>query len=269
MRADALTFGCLLAGTAAAFTFGAHVLNRLALDRRFRDLDADIEWNLLSWLGSAAILTSAVATALLALVLRRPLLAALALGLSFLSLDELSEVHERIGRRLGEGLGLASGEEAARWWIAIYLPALVVGAVFLWGLAGEARARSTRRTVRVALGLLAAAVVTEAIGAGTTRLDGDLSWVYVVNVGLEEALETGGWLLLATGVTMLALEALPGPGGSGAEGRRSVAEPRGDPRADETRPTTFLMELVGLEPTTSWCDCDCCSLLQRPSTCPG
>jgi hypothetical protein len=111
----------LRAGIALAVVLGvveiaSQLVNEHVLDERRRHLDVDTEWNLWAWEGSVTFLVAALAVLLCAVAHPRWRGRLLALGawLAFLSADDVVEVHERLGIRLGSALGIAEGEEAAR-----------------------------------------------------------------------------------------------------------------------------------------------------------
>lgn len=219
-----LNAGLALASTVGLLELSSHLLNELALDGRYRHLDVDTEWNAWSWAGSAAIFGAATAAYVCAFTFRRRprLLGLLAVWFAFLSLDDVVEVHERLGIRLGNATGLAGGEEAGRLWVIVYLPALVASLVALVIIARELLEPRVRNLLHGGLLLLAGAVAAEIVGAGTRRLGDSFTWVHVVDVAVEEAAETTGWMLLAVALFAGALGAA-GAGGSSPHRPRGSA----------------------------------------------
>jgi hypothetical protein len=196
--------GLLRAGVWAASLVGvaefvSHVGNELVFDARHRHLDADLEWNLWAWAGSAAIFAAAVAASLGATAIGswRLRLGLLAAWFAFLSLDDVIEVHERIGIRLGSVTGLVEGEEAGRLWVVVYLPAMAVSLIALLRIGRDLCSAQAERVMHGGLLLIGGAVAAEVLGALTRRLDGSAGWVYDLDVAVEEAAETAGWLLVA------------------------------------------------------------------------
>jgi len=144
---------------------------------------------------AAAVAAFLCATAIPAWRLRLALLAA---WFAFLSLDDVVEVHERLGIRLGNATGLVGGEEAGRLWVVVYLPVMAVSLVMLLRVARSVCSAQARRLLHGGLVEIGAAVAAEVVGAWTRRVGGSLGWLYDVNVAVEEAAESAGWLLVAT-----------------------------------------------------------------------
>jgi hypothetical protein len=184
-----------------------HFGNAVALDSRISSLDADHEGNLIAWAGSSAIFAAACAAGVLALTRRgkRLLLGLLALAVAFLSFDEVAAVHERVGQAGVRVLGLGDDDYGRIIWPVVLLP-LLIGLVYgLWRLSERARP-APRQAIRVGLALLAAAVAAELAWAAFPISGGEVgSWPDALAVSLEEGLELGGWLLVASGLAAIAL----------------------------------------------------------------
>jgi hypothetical protein len=207
LRAARLEPVLLRGGVAFAVGVGAveitsHLVNRLVLDRGYRHLDVDSEWNAWAWAGSTAIASAAVMALVLALVFEhhRALFALLAAWFAFLSLDDIAEVHERLGRRLGHLVGYES-EDAGRLWVVLYLPAMALAAVALVTVARRLCTSNVARVIVAGLGVLAVAVAAEVVGS-IARHNATAS---MAEIAIEEAAETVGWLLLATALAALLL----------------------------------------------------------------
>lgn len=204
-----LRCGILTAALAGSTAVISQAVNELVLETRQRHLNLDAEWNLWAWAGSASIAAAAVAAALAAIAVSswRARLAILALWLVFLSADDVLEVHERVGIRLGGSFG-HGGEDSGRLWVIVYLPAMVVSLVLLVQIAGTLCSAEARRVLHAGLVLIGLAVAAEVAGALTRRLGGALDWIYGVSVALEEAGEVAGWLLIATALAAAAFAAV-------------------------------------------------------------
>jgi hypothetical protein len=180
------------------------------LDDRVEGLDADVEGNALTWASSVSTFAVALTAALHAAASekqRREFAVLAALTLWF-SLDDVAIIHERFGLKLGEDVLGLTESIAVRLWLVIYLPLLVLAAAILWRIAREAGPPADR-AVRFGLGLLVASIPVEIVGAATrelaeegTDLPNDL------RIAVEEALELGGWILIATGLTAILCSAL-------------------------------------------------------------
>jgi hypothetical protein len=101
---------------------------------------------------------------------------------------------------------------------------MILSLVILLRLARALCSPQARRILHCGLAVIGAAVAAEITGAATRRLGGSLGWLYDLNVGLEEAAESAGWLLVATGLAGALFSAVASAG-SGA--RQASASPRG------------------------------------------
>ena len=97
---------------------------------------------------------------------------------------------------------------AVRLWLILYLPLLLLAGLVLWRVAQEAQPPADR-AVLVGLGLLVASIPVELAGAVTRKLAEDSTEVpETFRVAIEEGLELGGWILIATGLTAILCSAL-------------------------------------------------------------
>ena len=192
--------GLAVALAALVLQSAAHLVNDLALDRRFRHLNADVDGNLLSWV--SALATFAAASAALALAAavppRRRRLVALAAILAFFSADEVIGIHEN----LGAAFALVGLPDVAGIWFPVYLPVFALTIWLLWTVAADVPAAATTLVLGVAL--LVAAIGAEVLRAGWVHvLDRSTSGVaYSLEVAVEEGAELAGWILIATGLTV-------------------------------------------------------------------
>lgn len=165
---------------------------------QFALLDVDGEQTIFSWLASSVIVVAAIACVLLAIAVsggRRSML--LLAGLvAFLSLDEAIGIHEAIGVRGATLLDLPVPWDRAVW-PALYVP-LMLAVLTLLLTAVRTAPRNTSRFVRVGLGCLGAAVVSELISAPLATSAGP--FLQTLEVVVEEGLELSGWGLIATGL---------------------------------------------------------------------
>ncbi len=212
---SALEPGLLRAGIALAISLGvleiaSHLLNELVVDAPHRHLGADTEWNLWAWEGSAAFFAAALSTLLCAVAVPawRGRLLVLGAWFAFLSADDVIEVHERLGIRLGSALGIDGGEEASRLWVVVYMPAMALSLLALLRVARILCSGPAGRVLHAGLVVLAVAVGAEVAVSLTTRVNGSNGWIYDVTVAVEEASESSGWLLVATALACAHLAAV-------------------------------------------------------------
>ena len=174
------------------------------------DLDPGAEGNAFAWASIVATFGASFAAGLHALALpeRRLRLGVLAASIAFLSLDDLATVHERLGRKVfGDALDLPDNA-AEQLEITVYGPLFVVILAIVWSLAREERSRIAK-TLLAGAGLLALAVASELAGIGTRGIgEGDTSWENRARVGLEEAAEVSGWILVACALSAMLCGAL-------------------------------------------------------------
>jgi hypothetical protein len=210
LAAFVVRLGFVIALVAALVLVVAHLGNEFVLDDRVEGLDADIEGNAFTWASSVATFAVALTAALHALAVEEQrrefsILAAIAL---WFSLDDVAIIHERIALKIGEDLFGLSNATAVRLWLILYLPLLVLTALMLWRIARAAEPQADR-AVRFGLGLLVASIPVEIVGVPTRNLAEDGTDVpNDLRVALEEALELGGWILIASGLTAILCSAL-------------------------------------------------------------
>ncbi|MGH2500646.1 MAG: hypothetical protein ACRDF0_11245 [Candidatus Limnocylindria bacterium] len=162
-------------------------------------LDVNAEGGVFAWASATAIWTAALAAAALAVTRggARREGAALAAILAFFSLDEAVGIHERILLAAVGLTGLPSWTDSLLLPV-IYLPIFALAVVLLLRLGRGTPA--VRRSVRLGIALLAAAVMAEAGSAPWSDPDAPLHPVHVWEGALEEALEIAGWILIASGL---------------------------------------------------------------------
>lgn len=192
-----------------------HLVNGIVPAEPRPQLDADSEGNLFAWMSSMATFASAFAVLVLA-VLRwseRSRFLVLAGILTFFAVDDAIEIHERIQHYTG---GI---------WPLFYLPLLAVaGLLLLHGVRDAPTA--ARRLLLAGLGGLVLAVAMEAtqyLWLFDRYPHGSGAWQLVVNTGIEEALELGGWLLVATALTATMLDRAVAGSGSGSRSAPGAA----------------------------------------------
>lgn len=172
----------------------AHFTNALLLDHQVPGLDANHEGTPLTW--ASGLATGAVAiAALVAAVMTGPFLPLLILGLStaFLSMDDMIALHERLAAMLVTALALPDTWDSLLW-PALYLPLMLVTAVLILRMTRSGTVETFRMGL-FGLGMLAAAVVIEVV---TAPWSSGTNLVHTVQGGIEEALELGGWVCIAT-----------------------------------------------------------------------
>jgi hypothetical protein len=190
----------------AKFGFGHdHLLGMTAT------FDLNIESNVPTWYSSAAFLVTAVTLGVVAAVKRRQRDAfawhwtILAVMFVYLSLDEVSRLHEHWGVVLEQPLGFlrtarkAGGMFRNLWVIPAGLLAMVVGLIylrFLRHLPGETR----RLFVISGMLFIAGAVGMEMIGSRFSALGLRAGAWFAVLVTIEELLEMGSIVLFLHGV---------------------------------------------------------------------
>jgi hypothetical protein len=197
----------LIAAVAAFAVQGAvHVAN-VALDRRFRLLDADSDYGVFAWTSALVTAVAAALAFVLAARLDRRDYGLLGVALAVFALDDLIAVHERIGE-LDDELGLPHELQLRRLvWIVVLLPLLAAAAILLWRVAKEAPRRAGG-LVRGGLALLVLAVAAEATTPVLFNFDwGQDSIPYETEVVFEEGAELAGWILVATGLAGFATAA--------------------------------------------------------------
>lgn len=168
-------------------------------------LDANDENNVFSWASSVVTFATAFAAFLHAAVVTRGRGKFLALSgiLAFFSLDDAIVVHERVAANVLDAVG-ASQDLDSVVWPALYLPLLAYVVVLLVGIARRTEGR-TRSYLYAGLAALASAVVLEAAFLAWSTSETAEGAVHAVVGGAEEAVELGGWILIAAALTAVAL----------------------------------------------------------------
>ena len=163
--------------------------------------DANADGNVWSWASSVATFTAAFVVLLLALtdVRVRARLVLLAGVLAYFSLDDVVALHERVDDLVTRSA--VPGLLYHALWELVYLPLLAFVLVVLSSIAGHIEPAS-RRYVRLGLLLLVAAVMAELLWFELGGRNETTAGVF--EVGFEEALELGGWMLVAVGLTAAA-----------------------------------------------------------------
>lgn len=199
-----LGVGLVLALVAVAAQTVIDLVNAFALGGRHDQLNADVEGNAFAWASAGATFAAAFVCLFHAVVLRerRQLFVALAAMFGFLSVDDIAQVHERIGWRLQQNLALPESI-GARSFVFVYVPLVLAAAYLLWRiLVGEPE--RTRRFVLAGLVLLGLAFALEPLGT---------AWEFEstpdrIESAVEEGLELGGWILIASGLAALLYDAI-------------------------------------------------------------
>jgi hypothetical protein len=228
VRSRSTTDRILAAGRVAAiagvtFQTVAHFVNASFFDTRV--LDANSEGSVPTWANTAAIFAAAFACGLHALLSaeHRRLFVALAAILAFLSLDEMTVVHERVANQ-AVGLGGLDPVWDSVVWPALYGP-LLATLLVLFFAAARAGPAAPGGYVVFGAALLIAAVLLEILSAPVST---GSNWAHTLEGGFEEAAELGGWIAIATGLTAIALAQV--------EGLRLPSERRGPERARPPQP---------------------------------
>lgn len=197
---------------------------------RLRDLlSVDAEGNLATWFSVALLLGSALVAWTLAAGARRGgdgpwrAWAVVALGLGYLSLDELAQLHEVAATLLGVpdlGGALTFG------WVVVAAPAVLVAAVVGLRFAASLPPRTRALVVTAGAVYVGGALGMEVAGGAVYAATGSLQTVgYVLVSSLEELLELAGASLLlhalvahlaavgdrSSGGALLAAPAAPAP----------------------------------------------------------
>jgi hypothetical protein len=195
--------------------------NEFTLESSFLNPDEEGSLSQLATAAVTAVAGTAAAAHAILFPARRRRFAALGVILLYFAVDDVLVLHEGLGEAVGERLFGLSGHLAVRLWILLLAPLLA--AAFLLVASEARRAGGRLRTVLFGgLGALVAAVVVE-VGGAVTRSPSFIDRVSgkpeTLRYLLEEALELGGWILLAGG--LLVLLSARADGEVGAYDRRS------------------------------------------------
>jgi hypothetical protein len=184
---------------------------------RFLEFDLDVggEGNAFAWASTVATFAAAYASALLAIVWRERAVrfATLAVCFAYFSLDDMAQIHERAGASLFHKTLELPSNVSEQLELTLYAPLFLLALWVVWSLIGEMPPRTSRILV-TGVALLGLAVVAEFSGLVTRRLEEhDVPLVNGVRLGIEEAAELAGWILVASALTALfcAMLASPGP----------------------------------------------------------
>jgi len=191
-----------------------HLVNRVTIEKTALDVNA--EGTVFSFASALTIAAAAIGCALTTRVGEPRLNASVLAGaLGFLAVDEFFVLHERLGVRVAELLGLSSDWDSVVWPV-VYLP--LVGLVLLLLAALARRApHDIGRLVVTGLGCLVAAVVLEVVSYRFSTSETHRGLVHALEGAAEEGLELAGWGLLAAATLTWSLTRARGPATSGAE----------------------------------------------------
>jgi hypothetical protein len=174
----------------------SHLVNFGTDDLRVRLLDANSEF---SWSHRMIAAILVVGTGVALIGVRRAdrrghLWGASAAILAFLSFSELTSLHGKI--------------DAMSWGKLVYTPILIALCVCLWRLSEGSR---FRLIVRAGLATLVASFAIHVAGPHLVHAlgYGYNSWAYQIKVGLKQATELAGWLLVVWGMFDLVFSARP------------------------------------------------------------
>jgi hypothetical protein len=184
----------VLAGVAFSAVMVSHLVNFAADDLGVQLLDANSES---SWSHRVIAAILVVGTGVAVIGARRAdrqrnLWGASAAILAFLSFSELTSLHGKI--------------DDMSWGKLVYAPILLVLCVCLWRLSEGSR---FRLIIRGGLATLVASFAIHVAGPHLVHAlgYGYNSWPYQIKVGLKQATELAGWLLLVWGLFDLVFSA--------------------------------------------------------------
>jgi hypothetical protein len=207
-----IAIGVTLSVVGVVLQTALHLTDILVFDRGVNIFDADEDYTVSAWASIVTTFTAAMGALLAGLVTRRWFFFWLAALFAFFSLDDFVRAHERIGE-LGTVVGIEKDLELGRViWPLLFLPVLAAGAALLWLAAREFSGRAAWLTHAGVL-VLACAVVLEAASAGLFQLGYDhKSWLYEIEVILEEGAELVGWIWIATALIAVVCSTLADSG---------------------------------------------------------
>jgi hypothetical protein len=194
----------ILAGLAAAVLVVTHLADLVLFDLDVGLFNADSDWSVWGWAGVVADFAPVVGAIQLAILVRsqRPWLIVLAVLTAFLSADDFLQLHELVSR-LGSYLPVPHASRLV--WPLMFMPIMVVIAVVLWRLSYQPLV-SVRDSIRGGLAALAVAIFLEMASPLLFAMGYDhRTWPYEIEVAVEEALELGGWMLIAGGLASMVL----------------------------------------------------------------
>jgi hypothetical protein len=241
LAARLLKVGAQAAGCAVVAQTAAHLANRAWFGTS--NLNADFDGSILTWLSVGAALGCAIFALALAALPRanRIQMALLSAVFGLFAFDDLLALHERAGLRATALLEVQGGF-ARVLWPALYLPLLVFVLVTLWQLSWRTSA-TARGSIRLGLLCLVAAVGAEMLWATWHLTRGQIGdWPDTVEVAIEEGLELGGLILIASALAGAAFERVD-PSRIEAAARRFRARP------GHVRPVRSSLEIGGIRPS--------------------
>ena len=200
---DVVRLTAWLALAAVALQTIVHLTNGIVLDDPYDALNADQEGVVFTWLSTSATVASSIALLLLSTTgaYRAWHVLLLSAVIAYLSLDDSIAIHERLSRQVFvERVGLPV-DIGARLLIAFLWPLFLVAVVLLLSIAGRS-ARPASRAIVAGLGCLGLALFLE-LASGVLSNRGIIvfeAWSDVVESGVEEGLELGGWILISGGL---------------------------------------------------------------------
>lgn len=199
-----LTAGRFLAIVGGLSLLIIHLIDVAFLDRRM--LNANAEATVWTWTSVVAAFGVSLGAGLHALLVaaRRTQYAVLAAGAAFLSMDDLTALHEAFANLIVRGTGISETWDSVLWPL-LYLPLLGVVVLLLERLTRDAPARIRRYTL-AGLALLVFAVALEVLSAPWSGQE--VNWVHNIEGGIEEAAEQAGWTLLAVATIASAVRAM-------------------------------------------------------------
>jgi hypothetical protein len=202
-----LKIGLVLAVAGAALQALAHLVNVFLLGGDSWNLDAEADNNAWAWASSVATFTCAFIAFLLAVLPRTNAgrLWFLTAVLAFFSVDDLVKVHEGVGTGIRERLlDLPTGWGRVAWPV-IFLPFLAAVFLLLWRMASDTGGRAGL-WIKGGLALLVFAVGLELLSA-PFYIEGHSAHSVpgATEVAIEEGAELAGWILIATGLTVILL----------------------------------------------------------------
>jgi hypothetical protein len=175
----------------------ADLTNAFLLAHPHPGLDAAVDRNVFDWASFCAAVLAAVSLLILAMIAKGRSAAVLALLVGFLAVDDLSNLHDRLGAAFSRTLPQPL-DRLGDWSTPIlYLPLLATTFGLLW-VHGTRVAPAPARQIRAALALLAGAI-TVRVFAGMLEI-GNLhasAGIRALGVAVLEGMELGAWILVA------------------------------------------------------------------------
>lgn len=191
--------GWLIAAVAVVLQTGAQLINAFVLANPHPGLDAAADRNIFDWTSFSAASIAALSLLFLAMAATPHGRSAyvLALLVAFLAVDDVTNLHDRLGSAFAETLP-APLDRLGDWSTPLlYLPLLVATFLLLWSHAVRL-APAPARQVLAALALLAAAVAMRVL-VGIFEIRGfHPSYAKrAIGIAFLEGSELGAWILVA------------------------------------------------------------------------